>query len=261
VSIRGIHVKTKIDNIELYYELHGEGKPIVFSHAWLEDCSIWGSQVKHFAKNYALILYDHRGHGRSDNDPRGDYSVQALSNDLYSLIQKLKLEKATLVGFSLGGMATIIFALEHPDKLSKLVLVGTTANFPLYPLLVLSVLRCVLPYKTVARTICKGRFYKPSKQIVEDALVRAMTVNSYVAYESLKQYTKCDLRDRVRELKVPTLIIVGEKDEINLEASRYLNREIKGSELRIVSSSGHKVMVEKSEEFNRILEEFIRFDQ
>jgi len=173
----------KIDEIELYYELHGKGKPIVFSHGWLEDCSIWNSQVEHFAKNYAVIRHDHRGHGRSDK-PIGDYSVQALSNDLHSLMQKLKLEKATLVGFSLGGMAAIIFALEHSENISKLVLVGATAKFPLYPLLIVSVLRCVLPYKTVARTICKRRFYKPSKKIVEDELVRAMRVDSYVAYES-----------------------------------------------------------------------------
>lgn len=108
-------MKTKINDIELYYDLHGEGEPIIFSHGWLEECSMWGSQVESFAKNYAVILYDHRGHGRSDK-PRGNYSLQVLSNDLYSLMQKLKLENAALVGFSLGGMAALIFALEHPDK-------------------------------------------------------------------------------------------------------------------------------------------------
>ena len=248
----------KINGVTLYYESHGKGEPVVFSHAWLEDCSIWGSQVRHFAKNYSVILYDHRGHGRSDNDLEGDYSVNVLSNDLHSLMQKLRLEKATIVGFSLGGMAAMMFALEHPDKLSKLVLVGTTAKFPIYPSFILGVLRYVLPYKMVARSICKQRFYKPSKKIVENSLIRAMTVDSYVAYESLKEYTKSDFRDRVRKIKAPTLIIVGEKDKINLEASKYLNREIKGSELRIVPGSGHTVMVEKSEEFNQILEEFIR---
>lgn len=251
-------MKIKINGVTLYYESHGKGEPVVFSHAWLEDCSIWDSQVRHFAKNYSVILYDHRGHGRSDNDLEGDYSVNALSNDLHSLIQKLRLKKATIVGFSLGGIAAMMFALEHPEKLSKLVLVGTTAKFPLYPSFILNVLRYVLPYKMVTRSICKQRFYKPSKKIVEDSLLRAMTVDSYVAYESLKEYTKSDFRDRVRKIKAPTLIIVGEKDKINLDASKYLNREIKGSELRIVSDSGHTVMVEKSEEFNQILEAFIR---
>lgn len=251
-------MKMKIDDVELYYELHGKGEPIVFSHGWLEDCSIWSSQVEHFAKNNTVILYDHRGHGRSDK-PKGEYSLQVLSNDLHSLIQKLRLEKVTLVGFSLGGMAALVFTLEHPDKVSKLILVGTTAKMALFPLLIVRVLRYVLPYKTVARMMCRWRFYKPSEQMVEDELARAMRVDSYVAYECLKAFTKnYDVRDRVSKIEVPTLVIVGEKDKINLEASRYLNREIKGSELQIMPGFGHTVMIENPEEFNRILEEFVR---
>jgi len=248
----------KIDDVELYYELHGKGEPTVFSHGWLEDCSIWSSQVEHFAKNNTVVLYDHRGHGRSDK-PKGEYSLQVLSNDLHSLIQKLRLEKVTLVGFSLGGMAALVFTLEHPDKVSKLILVGTTAKMALFPLLIVRVLRYVLPYKTVARMMCRRRFCKPSEQMVEDELARAMRVDSYVAYECLKAFTKnYDVRDRVSKIEVPTLVIVGEKDKINLEASRYLNKEIKGSELQIMPGFGHTVMIENPEEFNRILEEFVR---
>lgn len=123
---------------------------------------------------------------------------------------------------------------------------------------IIRVLRYVLPYETVARMVCKRRFYKPSKQIVEDEVVRAIGVEKYAAYECLEEFTKnYDIRDRVSKIEVPTLIVVGEKDKINLKASQYLNREIKGSELRIVSGSGHTVTIEKTEEFNQILEEFI----
>lgn len=65
------------------------------------------------------------------------------------------------------------------------------------------------------------------------------------------------VRDKVSKIEVPTLIIVGEKDKVNLEASRHLNREIKGSELRIIPDSGHTVMIEKPREFNQIVDEFI----
>jgi pimeloyl-ACP methyl ester carboxylesterase len=256
-------MKMKINDIELYYELHGEGKPIIFSHGWLEDCSIWGPQVESFTKNYAVILYDHRGHGRSDKPKvgEGNYSVQVLANDLYALAQKLNLEKPVLVGFSLGGYAAILLALEHPEKISKLVLVGTTAKMALptsakFWLLGIGVF---YSYETYLRMSCKyGRFYKPSKQIVDEELARALKVEKSIASECWKELTeKYDVRDKVSRIEVPTLIIVGEKDKINLKASQYLNREIKGSELRIVPSSGHTVMVEKTEEFNHVLEEFI----
>jgi pimeloyl-ACP methyl ester carboxylesterase len=244
----------KIDNIELYCESHGEGKPIVFSHGWLDDCSIWDSQVKHFSENYTLISYDHRGHGKSDKPKAGggNYSIQVLSNDLYSLIQKLNLEKPILVGFSMGGFAAILFALEHPDKISKLVLTGATAKM-------------TLPTSTklwVASHIfssCKYRFYKPSKQMVDGEVARGLKVDKSIALESWRELTEnYDFRDKVSKIDVPTLIIVGEKDKVNLEASRYLNREIKDSELRIVPDCGHTVMIEKPQEFNQILEEFIR---
>ena len=253
-------MKMEINNVKLYYESHGKGKPVVFSHAWLEDCSIWGPQVSHFAKNYAMILYDHRGHGRSDNDPEGDYSVQALSNDLHSLIQKLKLEKPIIVGFSLGGMAAMLFALEHPDKISKLVLVGTTAKMTL-PLSIrfFRVIRGLLPYETFLRMSCKYKFYKPSTQNVDEEFVRASKVDNSVAFECWKEFTEnYDVRDQVSQIKIPTLIIVGEKDKVNLESSRYLNQEIKGSELHIITDSGHLIMIEKTQEFNQILEQFIR---
>ena len=255
-------MKMKIDDVELYYESHGEGKPIVFSHAYLDDCSIWDSQVKHFTKDYNVILYDHRGHGRS-NQPKGgegNYSVQVLSNDLHALIQKLNLEKPILVGFSLGGMAAILFALEHPDKTSKLVLVGATAKLTLpTSAKFFGILRVLLPYETFLRILCKYKFYKPSKQIVDEELARALKVDKSIAFECWKELTEnYDVRDKVSKIGASTLIVVGEKDKVNLEASRHLNREIKGSELRIIPDSGHTVMIEKPQEFNQILEEFIR---
>ena len=123
---------------------------------------------------------------------------------------------------------------------------------------VIGVLRHVLPYKTVARIVLKFRFGKPSRQMIEDALARAMKTEKAAAYECLEEFTKnYDIRDRVVEIKIPTLIVVGEKDKINLRASEYLHKKIDGSELRVIPTCGHTVMVEKPETFNQILEEFV----
>jgi pimeloyl-ACP methyl ester carboxylesterase len=254
-------MKLQVNDIAIYYEVHGEGKPVLFSHGWLDDCSIWDSQVKHFASNYTVILYDQRGHGKTDTSKgvKGNYSVQVLSNDIHSLVQKLSLDKLILVGFSLGGMAAMLFALDHPDKISKLVLVGTTAKMTL-PLSIrfLRIIRGLLPYETFLRMSCKYKFYKPSTQNVDEEFIRASKVDNSVAFECWKEFTEnYDIRDKVSQIKIPTLIIVGEKDKVNLESSRYLNQEIKGSELHIITDSGHLIMIEKTQEFNQILEQFI----
>ena len=70
--------KIKVNDVELYYEMHGEGEPIIFIYGWMDDCSAWNSQIELFAKPYKVIAYDHRAHGRSEK-PEGDYSIQALS--------------------------------------------------------------------------------------------------------------------------------------------------------------------------------------
>ena len=255
-------MKLQVDGVELYYESYGQGQPIVFSHAWLDNCTIWTSQVEHFSNNYNVILYDHRGHGRSDKPKigEGNYSVQVLANDVHALVQKLDLERPILVGFSLGGMAATLFALEHSDKISRLVLVGTTSKMiPPTSAKALRILRMILPYESLLRIVCKYRFYRPSKRIFDEEVSRALEIDKTIAFEFWKEMTKnYDVRSKIFEIRVPTLIIVGQEDKVNLEASRYLNREIAGSELRIIQDSGHTVMIEQPHEFNQILEEFIK---
>ncbi len=243
----------KVDSIELYYEVHGEGEPIIFSHGWMKDCSIWKSQIEFFSKKYKVIVYDHRGHGMSDK-PKGDYSIQTLSNDLYSLVQELNLEKVTLVGSSMGGMVALTFALDHPDKVSKLVLVGATAKMSLSMRIFLWIMLHIFSYETFARGSVDYDYYEPSEQVKKEAFDRAMKTPKFVACECFTEFTKnYDIRNRVSKIKVPTLIIVGEKDKSTpVEMSRYLNKEIEGSKLKVVPDSKHMVMIDKPKEFNEI---------
>jgi pimeloyl-ACP methyl ester carboxylesterase len=249
-------MKIRANDIEIYYERYGEGDPIIFSHGWLDDRTVWNSQIPLAARNHTVVVYDLRGHGQSDK-PIGDYSVQALSGDLHSLVQMLKFEKVTLVGFSLGGMASLMFALQHPAKVTKLVLVGTTAKMPMSTY-TLYALKYILPYRIFAWIVSRIKIYKPSKEIIEDNISRAMGVPKHVAYKCMEEFTtNYDIRNRLPEIAVPTLVIVGEKDRTNLKASEHLSREIKGSRLRVVSSCGHSVMIEKPEEFGQLVRQFI----
>ncbi len=248
-------MKIKVNEVELYYEEYGEGEPIIFSYGWLDDCSVWNSQIETLAKNHRVILYDHRGHGKSDK-PKGDYSVQTLSNDLHSIIQTLNLEKVGLVGFSLGGMAALMFTLQHPAKVTKLVLVGTTAKMA-SPMNFLRFLTYILPYRTILAIVSRAKYYRPSLQTIDGNVSRAMQVPRDIAYKCLTEINKYDIRNMLSRIEVPTLIIIGEKDRLNFKGSQHLNREIKGSKLQIMANTGHSVMIEKPEEFNQLVRQFI----
>ena len=261
-------MKIKANDIELYYEMYGKGEPVVFAHGMMDDCTVWSSQVESLANSHTVITYDHRGHGNSDK-PKGDYSIQTLANDLYSLITELHLENVTLVGHSLGGMTALMFTLDHPDKVSKLVLVDTAAGFsfgmrvvarvfvPLFGIFIF-----ILPLRTYARLGGRFRFYKPSKKLVEDSEDRAMKVSRNGVYRCFVEFTgHYDVRDEISGIRVPTLIIVGDKDRATpVGTSHYMNSRIAGSELRIMSDCSHMTMADKPEEFNRILEEFMGQD-
>ena len=180
-------------------------------------------------------------------------------NDLYSLIQGLNLKKVILVGHAMGGMTALIFALNHPDKVSKLVLVGTTAKQSLSMRLSLWIMMHIFSYESFIQIGINHNFSQPTEQIRKEAFNRAIKTPKHVAYECLKESKNYDIRDRVSEIKIPTLIIVGENDKSTpIEMSQYLNGEIEGSKLKIIPQSKHIVMIDKPKELNEIIEEFIR---
>ncbi len=247
----------KINDIELCYELYGSGEPIIFSHGWLDNCSVWKPQAEILAKDHTVILYDLRGHGRSDK-PKGDYSVQTMAHDLNALIQSLNLDKATLVGFSMGGAISLVCTLQNPEKVSRLVLIGSAARMPKTSYILLIPMIFFRYQSLIKGFYPKARFNKPSQELIDAFVSSASQVSKKVAYDSLNELIKhYDIRNRVAEIKVPTLIVRGEKDPGMSKAVQYLNEHIAGSELQIILGGGHEVMVEKPEEFNRILEEFL----
>ena len=250
-------MKAEINGVGLYYELHGEGEPIIFLHGWLDDCTVWKSQVEPLAKKHRVILYDHRGHGQSDK-PNGKYSLETLVNDLHTLMQELDIGKSIVVGHSLGGMTALTFSLSHPDRVSRLVLVSTVAKTP-FLLNVQAVLRYIIPYRKFVESAQKSGYYKPSDKLIGNSLNMAMNVPKYAAYSCLREFTRnYDLRNKVAKIKAPTLIVVGEKDQNTpMSASQYLNEQISNSMLRVIPDCGHEVMVEKPREFSQVLGEFI----
>lgn len=252
-------MKLKVDNVELYYEIYGKGDPIIFAHGWLSDINIWKSQIEYFSKNRNIIVYDQRGHGKSDKYVDCDYSILSMSNDIGEIIQQLKLDNVTLVGHSMGGMASMLFAVNNPKKISRLVLVGTSAKMSFSVRLFIWLLFNIFPYKTFIDGCVDTLYYKPSEQVKRDAIEKGLKVPKNIANSYLTEFSKkFDIRDRLSEIKVPTFIIVGKDDTSTpVNDAKYLNSHIEGSTLEVIPNCKHMPMIDCADIFNSILDKFM----
>ncbi len=109
-----------VNDIKMYYAEYGAGDPILFIHGGLGSADVWGRQVENFAKDHLVIVADSRGHGRSTRS-RQPFGYDLMTSDYVALLDYLKLDKVTLVGWSDGGIIGIDMAMKHPEKLTRVI--------------------------------------------------------------------------------------------------------------------------------------------
>lgn len=120
-------MKTKVNDIEMYYEIHGEGKPIVLLHGLALDSSIWKEVVSLYGNQARFIVPDLRGHGNSETGD-GNGSLEQFAEDVSALIEQLGIEKVSLAGHSMGGYISLAFAEIYPEKVENLIMVTSNAR-------------------------------------------------------------------------------------------------------------------------------------
>jgi len=238
-----------VDGGKLFYEIAGKGDNIVLLHDGMVNCYIWDEQFPVLAKNYRVIRYDRRGYGKS-SDPQTKYSH---IDDLNQIFIQLKVEKAVIFGMSSGGRLAIDFTLTYPERVKALVLVGAVVSG--------------YGYSTHMNT--RGGHFNPtasnsdpvstSKYFVmddpyeiysgnKDAKEKVMKLLPYFGRDNrvpTKPAEKIAVRS-LSEIKVPTLILVGEYDIPDVHAhAGVINAGIERSKREIIPGSGHLIPVEQ----------------
>ncbi len=253
-------MKITANGIGVKYTLNGAASaPVVtFSHSLATDLSMWEPQVPAVAARYRMLRYDTRGHGGTDA-PAGAYTLDMLAQDAFELLETLGVERTHFVGLSMGGMIGQLLALTHPEKLRSLVLCDTSSRIPLE-----------------ARPMWEERIRTAERQgmepHVEPTLGRWFTppfrerrpdvverVRAVIRGTDPKGYAGCchaikmlDLTDRLQDIRVPTLVIVGEDDASTPPAaSRVIHERIPGSQLVVIPSASHLSNVEQPDAFTR----------
>jgi len=251
-----------IGKVRLYYEDRGSGDPIVFLHGFTLDRRMWHRQIEYFSKQYRVLAYDSRGHGKS-SCPKTGYSRQDRVQDLRKFVQALKLRQFHLVGLSMGGATALGYALDYPDSLLSLTLVDTAAGGYSPP----------PKYKDLRDAARSKGVEEAKRRWIRSALFYYINRNEDL-HRELKEIIsdhcgnlwldhkrgKYDERDDVAlaaNIKVPTMIFVGEKDKYFIPLARTLHKNIVDSEMDVVPGVGHMLNMEAPERFNFRLEQFL----
>ena len=256
----------EINGIKIYYEIHGEGDPVIFGNGVFSNTLGWGYQHPVFSKEYQVILYDMRGQGQSEK-PEGDYSFDLHAEDQKALLDELGITEVHHVGISYGAELGLVFALKYPDMLRSLVVCSSVSFVGplLYNMCQLWRSACVLEdpeifyYATVPLNFGET-FIRENTAILEQAKKRYVGLEYPALVRLLDAFLVLNITDQLPKITVPTCVIVGERDILKPADpySKLIHNNIPNSEMVIVRDSGHAVTFDKPDEFNSIVLGFLR---
>jgi pimeloyl-ACP methyl ester carboxylesterase len=263
-----------VNGIRLHYEVHGEGTPLVLAHGFGATVDMWSGQIEAFSQKYRLVVYDSRGHGRTEA-PRDwtSYNLDDYVEDQRQLMDHLGIDTAHVGGLSMGGMIALQFGLTYPERVRALLLCDTSAsNLDLQGRRtdaqdggIGAAVQRVILRQVVPLGFAFAR-YLPLERLAQlrDAPVG---VKSYV--RNLRVHTALGLRggwhaimtrqdveDRLDEIRVPTLIVVGDRDRL-LAPSRLMQQRIRGSRFVLIKGSPHGTADWRPEAFNEAVLGFL----
>lgn len=223
-------------NINLFYQEKGKGEVLVLLHGNSDNSNYFVNQIEYFKDNYRVIAIDTRGHGKS---PRGNmpFTIEQFADDLNNFLNKLNIDKITLLGFSDGANIGMKFALKYPEKLNALILDGGNLNKD-------GVSKTVSVSIELIYKLCKLLSKKS-----EEAKKYMEMLNLLVNEPNIKP-------EELNKINVPTLVIAGTKDLIKPEHTKLIAENINNSKLIFVNG-GHMVAKQKPQEFNKEVEKFL----
>ncbi len=259
-------MRARIRDVVINYEIEGpENAPMVtLGHSLAASLDLWESQVSALSGSYRVLRYDTRGHGNSSATP-GAYTMEMLNEDLIGLLDYLNIHRTHFVGISMGGMIGQVFAINHPDRLAKLVLCDTTGSVPakMGPVWDERIRVAetegmeALADETLERWLSE-EFRRKRPEVagrIREMIIRT-PVPGYVGCS--RAISVFDVASGLSKISAPTLIMVGEKDlSAPVTAAETLNQHIHSSELFVIPGALHLSNVEGATLFNERLLRFL----
>ena len=249
--------KARLNGIEIDYEATGRGRPVILSHGYGATRRMWNGQHATLGDRYRLVTWDMRGHGQTESLPdAAQYSLALTVGDIRALLQSLGARRAVVGGLSLGGYVSLAFYLAHPEMVEALVICDSGPGFR----------------KAEARATWNRRAHERAAALEARGLEalggRSAEVRQALTYHRSAQGLAHAARgmlaqvdghviDGLASIFVPTLIIVGDRDEPFVGACEYMAKKIPNARLEVIAGAGHSSNLDQPAAFDRVLLDFL----
>lgn len=259
--------KIRVRDIELYYELHGKGTPVVLIGGLAGDARAWAPQVGVLSKTYQVLAFDNRGTGRSDCPP-GPYTTRLFAEDTVALMDALGLPAAHVIGRSMGGAIGQEIALNFPNRVRSLIITASFGKLDRYGAQILENIMEVVKaqgYRAAAKHQSLFFFppayfnaHKEQLDAFEEMLGKVdRPVYAYVA--STLACLEHDALDRLGQIQCPTLVLAGQEDVLcSLRCSGEIAKRVPKAELKVLKGTSHFFLVQKPEETMGYILDFLK---
>ncbi|MCJ7933242.1 MAG: alpha/beta fold hydrolase [Chryseobacterium sp.] len=227
----------KLKDTHLYYEIYGEGEPLVLLHGNSGSIKDYYQQIPVLSKQYKVIVMDTRGQGKSRDTSKKDFTYKLFADDVKELADHLKLDKINIAGWSDGGNTGLEFALKYPENLNKLITIGANA-FP----------------EGVEEQLIE-RFTNQMTQLNQIGISETLNERRLLKIMLTEpNISKADLN----KINSPVLIIAGDKDVIKQDHTEFIAKQIPNAELKIYKDATHMIPFEKPDELNADILTFLK---
>jgi 3-oxoadipate enol-lactonase len=266
--------KAKVNGINMYYEVHGQGEPLVLIMGSFGSLEAWSLQIHAFQKQYKVIVFDNRGIGRTDKSPE-PYSIATMADDTVRLMDHLGIDKAHVLGMSLGGPVAQDVAINHSQRVMKLVLVCSIVmadGTHLHPDMVkafgveegsrgvdLRSIDFLEVMKTTVSLAFNDKVLRDSLSVQAGSWFKQFDIEGFVRqWEAVASYSALE---RLNQIEAKTLVITGTEDRIvNPYSSEVIAGLIPNSRLVKVEGGSHAFFMEMSDRFNTEVLNFLKAD-
>jgi pimeloyl-ACP methyl ester carboxylesterase len=262
------------DGVRLHYEEAGSGTPVIFVHEFAGDHRSWETQMRHFSQRYRAITYGARGYPPSDvPEDHARYSQARAADDIAAVLNHLGIEKAHVVGLSMGGFATLHFGFRHAQRALSLTVAGCgygaekgqrdkfrgeadaiAAFLDENGIEAFAARYAYGPTRVQFENRDPRGFAEFRQQLSEHSALGSRNTQLGVQRERPSLY---DLVDQMKALTVPTLILTGDEDWPCLQPALLMKQTIPTAALSVMPNSGHTINLEDPDQFNRIVGDFM----